>query len=81
METIWVLKKDNQPDSEVFATEELGLTAYREHIEERTYGMDWLDDNFEWHDEFYTKGRHYACYLYGEFIASLDQLMVNYGEN
>lgn len=77
MERIWILIRDNDPDPEAFKTFELAFASYREHIDERS-GLDWDDEEFEWHD--YTYGDHnlrkLGCYCYGEFIADLHEVEV-----
>ncbi len=75
METVWVLEFDNDPDPQVFADFDLAFANYREHIEERTSGMDWDDENFEWNDK--EEGlKRFSCYCYGEFVARLHELKV-----
>lgn len=77
MDRVWVLKKYGDPDPEVFRNFDLALTQYHEYIEERTSGMDWNDEEFEWHDYTYNKNknlRSLSCYCYGEFVAELHEV-------
>ncbi len=76
--TIWILIRDNDPDSKAFKTFEHAFANYREHINERS-GLDWDDENFEWHDYIYNNQglRKLGCYCYGEFVADLYEVQVN----
>lgn len=76
MGTVWVLKKDNDPDLEVFRDYELAFANYREHIDDRTTGADWLDSEFEWEDSSHKGLRKLSCCFYGEFVASLQEAMI-----
>jgi len=79
MATIWVLAQDNSPDLSAFADFHIAFSAYREHIEERTSGMNWDDENFEWEDDETGGLMRFSCHCYGEFIARLHELEVQGG--
>lgn len=76
---VWILTKHNEPDPEAFNDFNLAFASYREHIEERTSGLDWNDEEFEWHDGIYNvrKGlRSLSCHCYGELIAELYEVEI-----
>lgn len=79
MATVWVLTVDNSPDPEVFADFHVAFAHYREHIEERTSGMDWDDENFEWEETEYQDLAIFSCHCYGDFVARLHELEVQNG--
>lgn len=79
MATVWVLTVDNSPDPKAFADFHVAFANYREHIEERTGGLDWDDENFEWGDDEIQGLSLFSCHCYGEFIARLHELEVQGG--
>ena len=74
--TIWILEGDNSPDLKAFSDFEKAFANYREHIDERTSGMDWDDDEFEWGDSEYNGLKVLSCHCYGEFVARLHEVEV-----
>lgn len=76
MATIWILTVDNSPDTKAFADFHVAFANYREHIEDRTSGMNWDDENFEWGSDEVNGLTISSCHCYGEFIARLSEVEV-----
>jgi len=70
---IYVLTMDYQPGVRVFIDPEIGMREYIAHINERVESFD--SESLEMN----TDNGGYDAYWDGEFIASLERVMVEHG--